>query len=64
MKKLLYLFIFTALLYLAYQYRDHIYEIYYDIFVSIEDKVTKLEPNDYYRDSSFSYAKNTNDFIT
>lgn len=63
MRKLLYLIIFTALLYLAYQYRDNIYEIYYDIFVSIEDKVTKLEPNDYYRDYNFSYAKNTNTFI-
>ncbi len=63
MKKLLYLILFTSLLYLAYQYRDNIYEIYYDIFVSIEEKVTKLEPNDYYRDYSFSYAKNTTKFI-
>ena len=63
MRKLIYLILFAFLILVAYQYRDNIYEIYYDIFVSIEDKVTKLEPNDYYRDYSFSYAKNTTQFI-
>ena len=63
MRKLIYLILFAFLILLAYQYRDNIYEIYYDIFVSIEDKVTKLEPNDYYRDYNFSYAKNTTQFI-
>ena len=63
MRKLLYLVLFTLLVYLAYQYRDNIYEMYYDLFVSIEDKVTKLTPNDYYRDYDFSYAKNTTNFI-
>ena len=63
MRKLLYLVLFALFIFLAYQYRDSIHEIYFDIFVSIEDKVTKLEPNDYYRDYSFSYAKNTTNFI-
>ena len=63
MRKLLYLILFALLIFLAYQYRDSIHEIYFDLFVSIEDKVTKLEPNDYYRDYSFSYAKNTTNFI-
>ncbi len=63
MKKLLYVILFTLLIVLAYQYRDNIYEVYNDVFVSIEDKVTKLEPNDYYHDYSFSYAQNTTDFI-
>ena len=63
MRKLLYLTLFVFLIYLAYKYRDNIQEIYYDNFVSIEEKTTKLEKNDYYRDYNFSYAKNTNDFI-
>ncbi len=63
MKKLLYLTLFMFLIYLAYQYRDNIYEIYYENFVSIEDKTTKLVKNDYYRNYSFSYAKNTEDFV-
>ena len=42
MKKLLYLIIFISLFILAYQYRDNIYEVYYDIFVSIEDKKISL----------------------
>lgn len=63
MRKLLYLVLFSVLIFLAYRYRDSIHEIYYEIFVSIEDKVTKLEPNDYYRDYGFSYAKNTTNFI-
>lgn len=63
MRKLLYLIIFSLLVYLAYRYRDNVYEVYYDTFVSIEDKITKLETNDYYRDYSFSYAKNITNFI-
>ena len=43
MKKLLTLFLFMFLIVLAYQYRDDIYEVYYDNFISIEDKTTKLE---------------------
>ena len=62
MRKLIYTIIFLLLIYLAYQYRDNIHEIYYDNFVSIEEKTTKLEKNDYYRDMNFSYAKNTNNF--
>lgn len=63
MKKLFNVIMFILLIFLAYHYRDDIYEIYSDLFVSIEDKVTKLEPNEYYRDYIFSYAKNTNEFI-
>ena len=63
MRKLFYLIVFTVAIYLAYQYRGSIKEIYYNNFVSIEEKVTKLEKNDYYRDYDLSYAKNTNDFI-
>ena len=63
MRKLLFLILFTLLIFLAYQYRDKIYEIYYDIFVSIEEKTTKLEHNEYYRDYDFSYAQNTSDFV-
>lgn len=63
MRKLLFILIFGFLFYLAYQYRDNIYELYYNNFVSIEDKITKLEKNEYYRDYNFSYAKNTENFI-
>ncbi len=63
MRKLLFLTLFVFLIYLAYEYRDNIHEIYYDNFVSIEEKTTKLEKNDYYRDYNFSYAKNTTDFV-
>ena len=63
MRKLLYLTLFVFLIYLAYQYRDNIYELYYNNFVSIEEKTSKIEKNEYYRDYNFSYAKNTDDFI-
>lgn len=62
MRKLLALILFIFLIVLAYQYRDNIYEVYYDNFISIEDKTTKLEKNQYYRDYSFSYAKNVDEF--
>ncbi len=63
MRKLIYFVCFLLLIYLAYQYRDNIHEIYYNNFVSADEKITKLEKNDYYRDINFSYAKNTNNFI-
>ena len=63
MRKLLFLIFFALTIYLAYQYRDDIHEVYYDYFVPIEDKITKLEKNDYYRDYNFSYAKNTDNFV-
>lgn len=63
MKRLFYTILFIILVCLIYNYRDNIYEVYYDYFVSIEDKVSKLQKNDYYRDYSFSYAKNTEEFI-
>ena len=49
--------------YFAYQYRENIYEIYYQYFVPIEKKITKLEKNEYYRDIDFKYVQNTNNFI-
>lgn len=63
MKRIISIVIFIVIVFLVYNYRNDIYEFYYDVFVPIEDKVTKLEKNDYYRDYSFSYAKNTEDFI-
>ena len=63
MRKLFYLIVFVLLIFLAYHFRDNIHEIYYNNFVSIDEKTTRLEKNDYYRDYSFSYAKNTNDFV-
>lgn len=63
MKKVIVLLLFIIVGYLAYRYRDNIYELYYEFFVPIEDKVTKLEKNKYYRDYDFSYVQNTNNFI-
>ena len=51
------IFVFT------YYYRENIYELYYQYFVPIEDKITKLEKNDYYRNYDFNYVQNTNNFI-
>ena len=63
MKKVIVLLLFIIIGYLAYRYRDNIYELYYEYFVPIEEKVTKLEKNKYYRDYDFSYVQNTTDFI-
>ena len=64
MKRIIGIILFIVLVFLVYNYRNDIYEFYYDVFVPIEDKVTKLEKNDYYRDYNFSYAKNIEDFIS
>ena len=63
MRKLLFLTLFVFLIFLAYHYRDNIHELYYNNFISIEEKTTKLEKNEYYRDYNFSYAKNVVDFV-
>ena len=63
MRKLFYVICFLLLIFLAYQYRDNIHEVYYNNFVSIDKKTSSLEKNDYYRDYNFSYAKNTDNFI-
>ena len=63
MKKVIVLLLFIIIGYLAYRYHDNIYELYYEYFVPIEEKVTKLEKNKYYRDYDFSYVQNTTNFI-
>ena len=63
MKKIVIFILFLFVVFFAYQYRDNIYEIYYSYFVPIENKVSKIEKNKYYRDYDFSYAQNTSDFI-
>ena len=47
----------------AYKYRENIVLVYNQYFVPIEDKVTKLEKNQYYREYKFPFAKNTESFI-
>ncbi len=63
MRKLALLLMFLIIAFFAYQYRENIYEIYYRFFVPIEKKVSILEKNKYYRDYSFSYVQNTDNFI-
>ena len=63
MRKIINLLLLGLLFYFAYQYRENIYEIYYQYFVPIEKKITKLEKNEYYRDIDFKYVQNTNSFI-
>ena len=46
MKRIIGIILFIVLVFLVYNYRNDIYEFYYDVFVPIEDKVTKLEKND------------------
>ena len=62
MKKIMFLIIFILTIFFAYQYRENIYEIYYSHFVPIEDKITKLEKNNYYREYDFSYVQNIQTF--
>ena len=63
MKKIISLIILTLTIYFAYQYRENIINFYNEYFVPIEDKITKLEKNKYYRDIDYAYLKNVNDFI-
>ena len=63
MKKIAYLLVFALLAFMAYRYRENIYELYYRYCVPIDKKITVLEKNKYYRDYDFSYVKNTNNFI-
>ena len=62
-KKIVGFLLFSLTIYFAYQYREKIYELYNIYFVPIEDKITKLEKNDYYRNYDYTYLKNTNNFI-
>ena len=63
MKKIIFLFLFLLTIFFAYRYRENIYDIYYSNFVPIDEKVTKLEKNDYYRDSNFTYVQNVEKFV-
>ena len=63
MKKLLYFIILVGITYFVYNYRDELLEMYDTYFVPIEQKVSKLEKNTYYRDYSFKYVQNTNNFL-
>ena len=63
MKRFIQLLLIVFILFLAYRYRDTIYEIYDQYFVPIEKKTTKLEKNDYYRDYGFNYVQNVKEFI-
>ena len=63
MRKVLYFVILILIVVFAYTYRENIVLLYNQYFVPIENKVTKLEKNQYYRDYNFSYAKNTDSFI-
>ncbi len=63
MKKVFYFIILVLAVIFAYTYRENIVLLYNQYLVPIEEKVTKLEKNNYYRDYNFSYAKNTDNFI-
>ena len=63
MKKIIFIIVFLLTIFFAYRYRENIYEIYYSNFVPIEEKVTKLEKNNYYRDSDFTYVQNIETFV-
>ena len=63
MKKILFLIVFLLTIFGVYRYRENIYELYYSYFVPIEDKITKIEKNNYYRNYDFSYVQNIDNFI-
>lgn len=63
MKKTIIFVLFIIMVICAYTYRDNIYGIYYSYFVPVENKVTDIEKNIYYRDYDFSYVQNISDFI-
>ena len=63
MKKLFSLIVLIILISFIYTNRENIVKIYNDYFVPIEDKITKLEKNSYYRNYDFSYVQNIDHFI-
>jgi len=63
MKRIVYSLLLILVIFLAYVEREKIIVIYDTYFVPLEEKVTKLEKNQYYRDYDFSYVKNTTNFI-
>lgn len=63
MKKLFSLIVFIILIGFIYTNRENIVKTYNQYFVPIEDKITKLEKNSYFRDYDFSYVQNIDHFI-
>ena len=63
MKRLIIFTSFLLVIFFAYKHRETIYDVYYSNFVPIEEKMTKLERNNYYRDYDFSYVQNIDKFI-
>ena len=63
MRKVFYFMIVVLTFIFAYTYRENIVLLYNQYFVPIENKVTKLEKNKYFRDYDFDYAKNVDSFI-
>ena len=63
MRKIFWWTILIITIIFAYNYRENIVQLYNQYFVSIEDKITKLEKNAYYRDYNYSYVQNTTSFV-
>ena len=63
MKKLLYFLLLTIMIGLVYYYREDLAKFYDQHFIPIEDKITKLEKNEYYRNYNFTFVKNTDNFV-
>ena len=63
MKKVFYFIILALITFFAYTYRENIVLLYNEYLIPIEDKVTKLEKNKYYREYNYPYAKNVDKFI-
>ena len=63
MRRFIYFLIIGFSIYFIYTYRENIIKFYNQYFVPIEEKVSKLEKNEYYRDADFSYVQNTTNFI-
>ena len=63
MRKVFYFIMLLITFFIAYTYRENIVVLYNQYFVPIEDKVTKLEKNKYFREYKIPFAKNTELFI-
>lgn len=63
MKKVVYFLVIIALGYFIWTYRENIIKLYNDYLAPVENKITKLEKNNYYRDYDFIYVQNTSNFV-
>lgn len=63
MKKIIKLALLISVLVVTYIYRVDIYNFYYENLVPVEDKITPLVSNKYYREYNFNYVSNTKNFI-